>query len=123
MRLKLASDLENRDGTVSKDAGLNNAMVEKEGEWSSSVIKRPGSSSLGSVGSGSAQMLSSLEDTVTAVLGNDFKTITVSTSATVDASTSMNPIFPDLPFDHQIQPGNSGKMVIKTAKEAWIYTP
>lgn len=56
MRIPLATDLATRDGTLEKDAGLVNALVEVRGK-ETVVKRRPGAYDLGSVGSGSSQLL------------------------------------------------------------------
>lgn len=122
MRLPLATSLASRDGSTGKDEGSKNAVVETDGD-SSALITRPGVDSLGAIGTGAGQMLAAYKTSLKAIVGDAFKDITVTTSATVNSSAAMNPIFPGLPFDYQVQAGVGGKMVIKTNKEAWIYTP
>lgn len=122
MRLPLANSLASRDGSTGKDEGSKNAVVETDGD-SSALITRPGVDSLGAIGTGAGQMLAAYKTSLKAIVGDAFKDITVTTSATVNSSAAMNPIFPGLPFDYQVQAGAGGKMVIKTNKEAWIYTP
>lgn len=56
MRIPLAANLESRAGSLTKDARVKNALVERKGDVSF-VVKRPGMSDLGLVKAGVAQLL------------------------------------------------------------------
>ncbi len=58
MRIPLAVTLESRDGGVTKDPKVMNALVEPRGQdVPPQILKRPGVSQLGVVGRGTAQLL------------------------------------------------------------------
>lgn len=71
MRISLAADLESRDGTVTKDAKVTNAVIEQKSDIEWEVIKRPGMSDLGSIRSGTAQMLAYFNSQVISVQANN----------------------------------------------------
>lgn len=85
MRLLLASDLKSRDGTVKKDAGSKNAIIEIDGE-SSAVRKRPGTVSLGPVGTGLAQLLACYNGELKSLVGNTLADLIVTTLLPTDPS-------------------------------------
>lgn len=78
MRLPLASDLVSRDGTVQRDAGTKNAVIEVRGE-SSAVLKRPGTLSAGSAGSGVGQLLACYNGELKSIIGNTLADLIVTT--------------------------------------------
>lgn len=120
MRLPLAVDLVSRDGGTDRDAGGKNYVIETNGDQSAAV-KRPGVGHLGNVGTGAAQLMASFRDNLKVVVGDTFKEINSAGSTT--ASAAMSPIFPGLPLSSQVSANPSGVLMIKTSKEAWIYTP
>lgn len=79
MRLPIASDLKSRDGTTAKDAGIKNAIIETDGE-ESAIRKRPGALSLGSAGTGVAQLLACYNGQLRSIIGNTLADLTVGTA-------------------------------------------
>ena len=58
MRIPLATNLESRDGLLDKDAKVLNGVIETRGENVAPIVrKRPGLSNLGTVHSGTGQLL------------------------------------------------------------------
>lgn len=123
-RLPLAVDLESRDGNVSSDQIMKNATMETDGD-SSAAVKRPGASSLGSMGAMTGQGLGAFGDKLKVIAGDVFKEVTTTSgTAVVDSSTALSPIFPGLDFSVQVSSmGANNAMFIKSGKEAWIYKP
>lgn len=80
MRLPIASDLVSRDGTLDKDAGTKNAIIEVEGE-ASAIRNRPGTIDLGSAGTGTAQLLACYNNSIKSIIGNTLADLSVSTDA------------------------------------------
>ena len=78
MRTPIASDLMSRDGTLQKDAGTKNAIIEVAGE-SSAVRRRPGSVSLGAAGSGVGQLLVCYNGELKSIIGNTLADLVVTT--------------------------------------------
>lgn len=78
MRTPIASDLMSRDGTLQKDAGTKNAIIEVAGE-SSAVRRRPGSVSLGAAGSGVGQLLACYNGELKSIIGNTLADLIVTT--------------------------------------------
>ncbi len=123
-RLPLAFDLESRDGDISHDQVIKNAVVETDGD-SSAVVKRPGASSIGTLGAMTGQGLGAFGDKLKVMAGDAFKDVTTTSgSVVVDASTALSPIFTSQDFSSQVSSmGANNAMMIKTGKEAWIYKP
>lgn len=71
MRVPLATSLQSRDGTVTKDARIVNGMVEAIGE-SSMVRKRPGLSASSFIRTGIAQLLYWWNNLLVAIVGDNF---------------------------------------------------
>ena len=69
MRTPIASDLISRDGTLQRDAGTKNAVIEVQGE-ASAVLKRPGVLSAGPAGTGIAQLLACYNGELKSIIGN-----------------------------------------------------
>lgn len=124
LRIPLAADLETRDGYTSRDQIIKNAVVETDGELTAAV-KRPGASSLGTLGAMTAQGMGAFGNKLKAVAGDAFKEVTTTSgSVSVDVSTALSPAFPGLDFSTQVSSqGANNVMMIKSGKEAWIYKP
>lgn len=123
LRLPLAFDLESRDGDIAHDQIIKNAVVETDGE-SSAAVKRPGASSIGSLGAMTGQGLGAFGDKLKVIAGDAFKEVTTTSGLVVNASTALNPIFTGQDFSTQVSSqGANNVMMIKSGKEAWIYKP
>jgi len=123
LRLPLAFDLESRDGDIAHDQVIKNAVVETDGE-SSAAVKRPGASSIGSLGAMTGQGLGAFGDKLKVIAGDAFKEVTTTSGLVVNASTALNPIFTGQDFSTQVSSqGANNVMMIKSGKEAWIYKP
>lgn len=115
MRLPLASDLISRDGTTDKDSRIKNGTVE-----GGDVLSRPGTTLIGSVGSGTAQ---GMNKNATLVIGDTFKVL--NSSGAVTSSTALSPIAAGDDFQGELaaEANNAESMLIKNSKQCWIYTP
>jgi len=124
LRIPLAADLETRDGDISRDQIIKNGVVESDGE-STAAVKRPGASSLGTLGAMTAQGMGAFGNKLKVVAGDAFKEVTTTSgSVAIDASTALSPAFPGLDFSTQVSSqGANNVMMIKSGKEAWIYKP
>lgn len=78
MRTPIASDLISRDGTLQRDAGTKNAVIEVQGE-ASAVLKRPGVLSAGPAGTGIAQLLACYNGELKSIIGNTLADLIVTT--------------------------------------------
>ena len=70
MRIPLANNLVTRDGTLTKDAKIVNGFVESRGD-DSAVFKRPGTTNLGPVGTGLGQLLTTWNESIYSVVGDE----------------------------------------------------
>lgn len=125
MHLPIASNLASRDGTLAKDEGGRNVVIETDGE-ASVCLKRPGALSLGSAGSGAGQLLACYNNQLKSIVGNTLADLTITGSAvSIAASQPITSIEPDLPFFSQVagQAQSQNVIVFKNAKEAWVYKP
>lgn len=124
LRIPLAADLETRDGSTSRDQILKNGVIEIDGE-SSAAVKRPGASSLGTLGAMIGQGIGAFGNKLKVVAGDSFKEVTTTGgSVAVDSSTALSPVFAGQDFSTQVSSmGANNAMMIKTGKEAWIYKP
>lgn len=121
-RLSLASPLETRMGNSAKDSRLINGTGESAGEQVG-VIKRSGSSVLGSVGAGTSQLLAEFNSKAVTVVGDSLKVNTVSPFST-DSTDSLSPIESGLSATSvsKGQEANDKAVFLKTSKEAWVIT-
>ena len=102
-RVSLASPLETRAGNNTKDSRAINGILEAAGEQAG-VIKRPGSSSVGSVTSGTSQLLSEFNSKTVTVIGDSLKVNTVSPFGT-DSTTAL--VFRSTVTSNTVSTGNS----------------
>ncbi len=125
MRIPLAADIESRDGTMSAGALLVNAAAQIEGESETTVFKRAGVISRGSVTAGTAQCFTGLAGKAVAVVGDHAFTLTVGDPIIEDADDDLSPIFAGLQVSAREagQASNARSLMIKTGREAWILTP
>ena len=73
MRIPLATTIESRDGTLTRDAKVKNGIVETRGEDVSPIVrKRPGLTDLGLVRAGAAQLLYYWFGKVRTIIGDTF---------------------------------------------------
>ncbi len=121
-RVSLASPLETRAGNNAKDSRTINGILEAAGDQSG-VIKRPGSTSVGSVTSGTSQLLAEFNNKAVTVIGDSLKVNTVSPFAT-DSTTALSPLYGSLDFTSVTkgQAANDKALFLKTSKEAWVLT-
>lgn len=121
-RMSLASPLETRTGNNLKDPRTVNGILEAAGDQDG-VIKRPGSSSIGSVTSGTSQLLAELNSKTVTVINDSLKVNTVSPFGT-DSTTALSPLFSGLDFTSVAkgQAANDKALFLKTSKEAWVLT-
>ena len=119
MRLPLASDLISRDGTTAKDARVQNGIIEVDGD-SSNILRRPGTSNISTLGSGTAQ---SLNRNNTAVIGDSL--VVFGSSGSVVSTTSISPMSTGEMYSSEFakESSNTEPMMFKNGKQAWIYTP
>ena len=124
LRIPLAADLESRDGEITRDQIIKNGVVETDGD-ATAAVKRPGASSLGTLGAMTAQGMGAFGNKLKVVAGDAFKEVTTTSgSVMVDSSTALIPVFPGLDFSTQVSSqGANNVMMIKSGKEAWIYKP
>ena len=87
------------------------------------VIKRPGNTSVGSVTSGTSQLLAEFNNKAVTVIGDSLKVNTVSPFAT-DSTTALSPLYGSLGFNSVAkgQAANDKALFLKTSKEAWVLT-
>ncbi len=121
-RVSLASPLETRAGNNTKDSRTINGILEAAGDQSG-VIKRPGSTSVGSVTFGTSQLLAEFNSKAVTVIGDSLKVNTVSPFAT-DSTTALSPLYGSLGFNSVAkgQAANDKALFLKTSKEAWVLT-
>ncbi len=121
-RVSLASPLETRAGNNIKDSRAINGILEAAGDQAG-VIKRPGSASVGSVTSGTSQLLAEFNNKAVTVIGDSLKVNTVSPFAT-DSTTALSPLYGSLDFTSVAkgQAANDKALFLKTSKEAWVLT-
>lgn len=98
MRIPLGADLESRDGTVAKDARVVNGIIEVKGEGDFRVKRRPGFSDLGSVKSGTAQLLYSWNG-INTIQGDYLNRGTISTIVSSPTQTNLSPTTAGLRWD------------------------
>lgn len=124
LRIPLAADLESRDGDISRDQLLKNGVIETDGDVTAAV-KRPGASSIGTLGAMTGQGLGAFGNKLKVIAGDAFKEVTTTSgSVVVDSSTPLNPVFAVQDFSTQVSSmGANNAMMIKSGKEAWIYKP
>jgi len=124
MRIPLAADIESRDGTLAAGALLINAAVQVEGDGETTVFKRSGVVSRGSVTAGAAQCFTGLAGKAVAVVGDHAFTLTVGPTITEDADDDLAPIFAGLQVSAREagQAINARSLMLKTGREAWILT-
>lgn len=121
-RVSLASPLETRAGNNTKDSRTVNGILEAAGEQAG-AIKRPGSTSVGSVTSGTSQLLAEFNSKAVTVIGDSLKANTVSPFVT-DSTTEISPLYGSLDFTSAAkgQATNDRALLLKTSKEAWVLT-
>lgn len=121
-RVSLASPLETRAGNNIKDSRAINGILEAAGDQAG-VIKRPGSASVGSVTSGTSQLLAEFNNKAVTVIGDSLKVNTVSPFST-DSTTALSPLYGSLGFTSVAkgQAANDKALFLKTSKEAWVLT-
>ena len=121
-RVSLASPLETRAGNNTKDSRTINGILEAAGDQAG-VIKRAGSTSVGSVTSGTSQLLAEFNNKAVTVIGDSLKVNTVSPFAT-DSTTALSPLYGSLGFNSVAkgQAANDKALFLKTSKEAWVLT-
>ena len=121
-RVSLASPLETRAGNNIKDSRAINGILEAAGDQAG-VIKRPGSASVGSVTSGTSQLLAEFNNKAVTVIGDSLKVNTVSPFGT-DSTTALSPLYGSLDFTSVAkgQASNDKALFLKTSKEAWVLT-
>ena len=121
-RISLASLLETRAGNNTKDSRTINGILEAAGEQAG-AIKRPGSTSVGSLASGTSQLLAELNSKAVTVIDDVLKVNTVSPFGT-DSTTSLSPLYGGLGFSSAAkgQAYNDKALFLKTPKEAWVLT-
>ncbi len=121
-RVSLASPLATRAGNNTKDSRTINGILEAAGDQAGD-IKRPGSTSVGSVTSGTSQLLAEFNNKAVTVIGDSLKVNTVSPFAT-DSTTALSPLYGSLDFTSVAkgQAANDKALFLKTSKEAWVLT-
>jgi hypothetical protein len=121
-RVSLAPPLETRAGNNTKDSRAINGILESAGDQAG-VIKRPGNSGVGSVTSGTSQLLAEFNSKAVTVIGDSLKTNTVSPFGT-DSTAALSPLYGSLGFTRVAkgQVSNDKAMFLKTSKEAWVLT-
>ena len=121
-RVSLAPPLETRAGNNTKDSRAINGILESAGDQAG-VIKRPGNSGVGSVTSGTSQLLAEFNSKAVTVIGDSLKTNTVSPFGT-DSTAVLSPLYGSLGFTSVAkgQVSNDKAMFLKTSKEAWVLT-
>lgn len=121
-RVSLAPPLETRAGNNTKDSRAINGILESAGDQAG-VIKRPGNSGVGSVTSGTSQLLAEFNSKAVTVIGDSLKTNTVSPFGT-DSTAALSPLYGSLGFTSVAkgQVSNDKAMFLKTSKEAWVLT-
>lgn len=121
-RVSLASPLETRAGNNIKDSRTINGILEAAGEQAG-AIKRPGSTSVGSVTPGTSQLLAEFAYKAVTVIGDSIKVNTVSPFGT-DSTTDLSPLYGSLDFTSVAkgQAANDKALFLKTSKEAWVLT-
>lgn len=121
-RVSLASPLETRAGNNFKDSRTINGILEVAGEQAG-VIKRPGNTSVGSVASGTSQLLAELNAKAVTVIDDSLKINTISPFGT-DSTTDLSPLYGALNFTsvEKGQSANDKALFMKTPKEAWVLT-
>lgn len=118
MRLPLAASIETRDGILGKDVGAMNAAVEVDGN-ASVVIKRPAADLIGHVAAGQSQLLSAVDSAPAVVVGDVLRVLSVGAGVSETETVNLAPVFPGLPLLAQV---GDGVLVIKSGREAWVYT-
>jgi hypothetical protein len=122
MRVPLGVNLESRDGTVSKDAKVMNGLIEAKGD-APIVRKRPGVTDLGSVHSGTAQLLYAWNG-INTVQGDYLNSGTISTIISGPTSTNLGPTNAGLQFSAQETGSDAAtqRLMIKNRTQAWSVT-
>lgn len=120
MRIPLAVSLESRDGGVSKDAKVVNGLVEKRGN-ELVLRKRPGTSDLGNVKSGTAQHLT-VWNGIKAVIGDYLNAGTISTITSSPTQTSLSPSNAGLQFTSAYTTGGAStpRLFFKNRSQGWV---
>ena len=91
MRIPLATTIESRDGTLTRDAKVKNGIVETRGEDVPPIVrKRPGLTDLGLVRAGAAQLLYYWFGKVRAVIGDYINAISGATAQTLGDWSSVS---------------------------------
>ena len=125
MRLPAGGDLKTRKGSVTVDSRLINGINEATGE-SFGVIKRPGGASIGVVAASASQVAIGVKDAVLVVADDDLYTAAVNPFS-VPAPDALSPLYAGLEFSaaragYDLGSAIGGKVMIKSAKEAWVVT-
>ena len=125
MRLPAGGDLKTRKGSVTVDSRLINGINEATGE-SFGVIKRPGGASIGVVAASASQVAIGVKGAVLVVADDDLYTAAVS-PFNVLAPDALSPLYAGLEFSaaragYYLGSAIGGKVIIKSAKEAWVVT-
>jgi hypothetical protein len=121
MRLPLAAPLISRDGTLVKDAGITNGMIDPNGE----VLNRPGSADYGLVLAGQAQGLQEFDTVCYAVVDDTLKRLDVSGASPSElTSDTLSPKAADLQFTFEPNGASETPQVfLKNRDQAWVYEP
>lgn len=91
MRIPLATTIESRDGTLTRDAKVKNGIVETRGEDVPPIVrKRPGLTDLGLVRAGAAQLLYYWFGKVRAVIGDYINAISGATAQSLGDWSSVS---------------------------------
>mgnify|MGYP003403979894 CR=1 FL=1 len=120
MRLDLATQLKTRTGEFDRDAKIKNGYTEIRND-SGSLRKRPGVVDIGSIGTGSARLLSGW-GTGASVHGDTLSILTVSMSSTADVVGTLNGSSSPLSSESTGESQTLQQLFIKDGEQAWIYT-
>lgn len=120
MRVPVAVSLKSRDGGVSRDAKMMNAIAEVVGDGKLRMRKRPGCSDLGLVKSGTAQLLYAWAGLKT-VQGDYLNKGSITSIVSSPVQTNLSPTNAGLMFSAQETGSDAATelLMIKNAKQAW----
>lgn len=120
MRLPIAVSLESRDGGVTRDAKVVNGVIEAKGE-AFILRKRPGCTDLGTVHSGTAQLLYSWNG-IKAIISDSLYSGTLATIVASPSGTGLTPVNATLQMSAQETGPDAAtpRLMLKNRSEAWV---
>ena len=111
-RVPLGHNIGTRDGTLTKDSKLGNALIEIEKKETLSIVKRPGLTSYQSVGTGVGLGIFAAGSNLLSIIGTTFYDNGVANSFAVDGTS---------PYDF-IYSVDGTQVFFKNASHGYVYT-